>query len=358
MENAKRTPPTNRGVIKTMEHAELESLIDWCQVTVKQLSPEMIANDLLKIPFNLLRNDERGGIPGYRAMMCFDDIRILEGVANTENGYQILMSGKGCRNFEKFLEAHKETWYDFLQRVNDYDVNFTRIDLAIDDRKTYFTIPSLIEKARTGLLVSKLKIASEQGSFRLTDGSTRGQTLNLGSRESQFFITLYEKNYEQASKLGGLEEQVAEDWNRYELKFRQERANALVKELIKRREVFTVAMEVLNECVRFVEKPKDSEDDKASRYPLWEPWAEFMQDVGKLNLCMKPEAKNYLTMLAWIEKTVAPTLKILKIIDDIMETNVLGELIENAKFTEKHEQLLEACLYQVAAFETYGMKIA
>lgn len=359
------TPPTKRGVIRENEKNEplLTALIDWCQLTVKEISPDSIADDILCIPYNLMRNDLRGGVNGYKSLMCFDDIRVLESPdAKNEEGdyvkhYQILMSGSGCRNFEKFLEARSETWFEFFERCVSHEVNFTRIDLAIDDKKTYFTIQKLIKLAEKGLVVSRLKQFVKYGSFRIKGGEKKGQTINFGSRSSEFFMTLYEKNYEQAEKFGLSEDEMEEKWNRYELKFRQKRANSLVEELIKRREVFSIAMEVLNESIRFVKKPIDTKIKDVKKYPLWKPWAWFMVDVKKLNLCMQPESKNYFDKLHWIKKYVAPTLKILREVDNRRGTAELENIIENAELNKHHMQLLEDCLQQIDMYEQSGIML-
>jgi len=39
-----------------------------------------------------------------------------------------------------------------------YGVNFPRIDLAIDDRKTYFKIAKLARLAREGLIVTRMRV--------------------------------------------------------------------------------------------------------------------------------------------------------------------------------------------------------
>ncbi len=333
-------PLTNRGVTMTKEY--LTALIDWCQITVKDVTPVTIAEEILRIPYQLMNNDLRGGMKGYKALMCFDDIRIFEPSGeNEDNGYQILMTGQGCRNFEIFLNQSGETWFDFFERVLEYNVNFPRVDLAIDDRKTYFNILKLKMLAKKGLAVSKLRIGTGQDSFLLKNGDRKGDTINFGSRSSELFLTFYEKNYEQAEKLGLEEHEIEEKWNRYELKFRQKRAVNLVHELVKRREVFTIAMEVLNENIRFVKKPAGSTDKRKSRYPVWEPWAWFMQDVSKLNLCMKPQKKDYYDRLEWLRISCSPTLRVFYELDKIMETTVVWDLIRNAKLTDKHLQMIE-----------------
>ena len=45
-------PYTNRGVIRQKE--ELSALIDWCQVTIKEVPLEAVIEDVLRIPLELM----------------------------------------------------------------------------------------------------------------------------------------------------------------------------------------------------------------------------------------------------------------------------------------------------------------
>ena len=45
-------PYTNRGVIRQKE--ELSALIDWCQITIKEVPLEAVIEDVLKIPMELM----------------------------------------------------------------------------------------------------------------------------------------------------------------------------------------------------------------------------------------------------------------------------------------------------------------
>lgn len=165
------------------------------------------------------------------------------------------MSGSGCRNYENFLMMNKETWFDFLERVCRYPVNFPRIDLAIDDTKPYLSIPELIRLKNEGLISSQLRDTAENRSDRLKEDEieAQGKTLYLGSKHSDFRITFYEKGYEQAEKFG---KELNPDWNRYELRFRHKKAVRLVEELLKDRDVARIALSVLNEKVRFYRSRK------------------------------------------------------------------------------------------------------
>ena len=85
---------------------------------------------------------------------------------------------------------NKETWFDFLERVCRYPVNFPRIDLAIDDTKPYLSIPELIRLKNEGLISSQLRDTAENRSDRLKEDEieAQGKTLYLGSKHSDFRI--------------------------------------------------------------------------------------------------------------------------------------------------------------------------
>ncbi|MGY5190472.1 UNVERIFIED_CONTAM: replication initiation factor domain-containing protein, partial [Bacillus amyloliquefaciens DSM 7 = ATCC 23350] len=81
-------------------------------------------------------------------------------------------SGQGCRQFESFLDCRKKTWFDFFQDCIQHGGSFTRLDLAIDDKKTYFSIPELLKKAQKGECISRFRKFDFNGSFDLSDGVT------------------------------------------------------------------------------------------------------------------------------------------------------------------------------------------
>ena len=98
-----------------------------------------------------------------------------------------------------------------------------------------------------------MRDTAENRSDRLKEDEieAQGKTLYLGSKHSDFRITFYEKGYEQAEKFG---KELNPDWNRYELRFRHKKAVRLVEELLKDRDVARIALSVLNEKVRFLQK--------------------------------------------------------------------------------------------------------
>lgn len=331
---------TNRRV--TRQKNSLTALIDWCQITVKDVDLFTVITDILKIPLSLMELQNKGkGIAGHELVAGFDNIKILKPTGKMQyNGFQILMSGSGCRNYENFLVINKETWFDFFARVCQYHVNFPRIDLAIDDHKPYLNIPELIRLTKQGLISSQLRNYSENASGELSESIHvhKGNTLYLGSSNSDFRIVFYEKGYEQAEKFG---KELDPNWNRYELRFRQERANKVVQELIARRDVAEIAMSVLNGKIRFLEQPENKSTSRKRLYPTYPPWELFMQDIEKIKLTIQPQKKTLNSIWNWLESSVAPSLKLFSEIGELDNCDYIQVLIEQAKMNDTQIKIYE-----------------
>lgn len=331
---------TNRRV--TRQKNSLTALIDWCQITVKDVDLFTVITDILKIPLSLMELQNKGkGIAGHELVAGFDNIKILKPTGKMQyNGFQILMSGSGCRNYENFLVINKETWFDFFARVCQYHVNFPRIDLAIDDHKPYLNIPELIRLTKQGLISSQLRNYSENASGELSESIPvhKGNTLYLGSSNSDFRIVFYEKGYEQAEKFG---KELDPNWNRYELRFRQERANKVAQELIARRDVAEIAMSVLNGKIRFLEQPENKSTSRKRLYPTYPPWELFMQDIEKIKLTIQPQKKTLNSIWNWLESSVAPSLKLFSEIGELDNCDYIQVLIEQAKMNDTQIKIYE-----------------
>ena len=331
---------TNRWV--TRQNNSLTAFSDWCQITVKDVDLFTVITDILKIPLSLMELQNKGkGIAGHELVAGFDNIKSLKPTGKMQyNGFQILMSGSGCRNYENFLVINKETWFDFFARVCQYHVNFPRIDLAIDDHKPYLNIPELIRLTKQGLISSQLRNYSENASGELSESIPvhKGNTLYLGSSNSDFRIVFYEKGYEQVEKFG---KELDRNWNRYELRFRQERANKVAQELIARRDVAEIAMSVLNGKIRFLEQPENKSTSRKRLYPTYPPWKLFMQDIEKIKLTIQPQKKTLDSIWNWLESSVAPSLKLFSKIGELDNYDYIQALIEQAKMNDTQIKIFE-----------------
>ena len=91
---------------------------------------------------------------------------------------------------------------------------------------------------------------------------------------------------------------------------------------------------IINQYVRFV----DEEPDKRKNdWKLNDRWAWFIGDNRQsLKLTTKPEPYTLDRTLRWVQRQVAPTLKMLKKIDKGNGTDYMETIEKQAKLTEKH----------------------
>ena len=165
-----------------------------------------------------------------------------------------------------------------------------------------------------------------------------GRTLYLGSLKSDVYFCIYEKDYEQYVKLGTpLAE--ADIINRFEIRLRNERAYYAVRDLLTYYDAEQTAFSIINQYVRFV----DEEPDKRKNdWKLNDRWAWFIGDNRQsLKLTTKPEPYTLDRTLRWVQRQVAPTLKMLKKIDKGNGTDYMETIEQQAKLTEKHEMIIK-----------------
>jgi len=320
---------------------ELDAVIDWVQVTFKDLDHLEIMNYILGFDSELMQYEGRGRFR-YAGKWTFGGIEVLTPPADhIEMGHHIYMTGSACRSFEIYLKAQQRTWYDFFADCIKYGGNFTRLDISIDDRKTYLNIRELNKKIKNSECVSKFRnrVLMDSGT---TTGEDTGCTINLGSGESLCSIVFYEKNYEQSKKTG-LPVETYGDWNRYEIRVKQEMATNCAKELATRQNICFIGLEIINYYIRFVVK---SDTDKSrSRWQTWEPWAIFIAGMDKLKLSMRPAPRTLEQKKQWIANYVAPTLKMIQMADDNLGEDFIQNIINETTLKKNQKEIVEDYLF-------------
>lgn len=173
---------------------------------------------------------------------------------------------------------------------------------------------------------------------REDDREYMGRTLYLGSLKSDVYFCIYEKDYEQYVKLGTpLEE--ADIINRFEIRLRNERAYYAVRDLLTYYDAEQTAFSIINQYVRFVDEEADK---RKNDWKLNDRWAWFIGDNRQsLKLTTKPEPYTLDRTLRWVQRQVAPTLKMLKRIDKGNGTDYMKTIEQQAKLTEKHEMIIK-----------------
>ena len=85
-------------------------------------------------------------------------------------------------------------------------------------------------------------------------------------------------------------------------------------------------------------------DDSKPRsdWKLNEEWAWFIgNNRERLKLTTKPEPYSFQRTLNWLSHQVAPTLKVAIKLDEINQTQVVKDILDHAKLTDRHKQILK-----------------
>ncbi|ORI02837.1 replication initiation factor [Mammaliicoccus sciuri] len=321
-------PLTNRGVERTNENA-LEAVVDWVQVTFHSTSIFAVIEDIIGLPKELFKK-RQSGLYFYNRGYEFSNIKVFYSDNNESMGIHLQLSGQGCREFEYHLKQLKQSWQDFFKRCLKLKATFTRIDIAIDDFKTYLKVPLLIKKAEKAECISNFRAGSSINGFNLSDGRAKGATFYIGSKKSNLYCRFYEKNYEQAFKRNCDVEEFG-PWNRYEIQMRKTYAENVAEVLSETDNIAYLVKSILNNNIRFIIPPKDSDDTNRRRWPLYRPWSKFIKDADKVNLSMQPSLKSIEDNMEWLTKQVATTL------DTVLTAEAMAKsegLLEGSDFLE------------------------
>lgn len=202
-------------------------------------------------------------------------------------------------------------------------------------------IPQLAQKCKEEECISVFRSFKNYRSGELVHKDEKldmGNTLYIGSLKSEIYFCIYEKDYEQYVKQGiSLEETLVK--NRFEIRLKNERAALAIKELLKYRNPEKTAFGIINRYIRFVDKEIDK---RRSKWKINQQWAIFIGEHREaIRLTTEPEPYTFERTLNWLRHQVAPTLKVTTILDNILSTELLDEMIREAELTERHEKLIE-----------------
>ena len=321
--------------------APLFLLFDYVRIRFPTLDIQHIIKDVLKLNINYMLHEDFG-FYSYTEHYYLGDIFVFTS-ADEEKGVLLELKGKGCRQFESYLLAQERSWYDFLMDTLLEGGVMKRLDLAINNRAGILDIPDLTAKCNREECVSVFRSFKSYASGELIkkqeqDKAGMGHTLYIGSLKSEVYFCCYEKNYEQYAKLG-IPVSEALIKNRFEIRLKNERAYYAVRDLLTHYDAERTAFSIINRYIRFVDM---EEDKRREDWKLNDRWAWF---IGKgrepLKLTTQPEPYTLSRTLNWIARQVAPTLKMLKRIDAGNNTDYLKNIEQNAKLTEKHEQIIK-----------------
>ena len=314
-------------------------LIDYFRVRFPTTDALAVIRNVLQLNPDYMLYEDFGKY-GYESKYVIGDINIMCSMQE-HLGVLLELKGKGCRQMESYLLAQERSWFDFMLDCMTVGGVMKRLDLAINDRAGILDIPKLKAKYKAGECISCFRMQKDYSGTEKCGSDTpknTGETLYLGSTSSELYMCAYQKNYEQYVK-NGTEVEDTDIKNRFEIRMKNERAYYAVVDLLTYRDAERTAFSIINHYIRFV----DREDNKPkSKWKMSEEWKWFIGEHREpIRLTTKPEPYTLQRALHWLQRQVAPTIKMVQELDRENHTTILKDMIEQAELKYKHKHLLQ-----------------
>jgi len=239
---------------------------------------------------------------------------------NSDNWF-LNMSGQACRQFEISSSFDFITLFGILANV---DAVYTRLDIALDDFNNIFTVDQFRTAVYNKQCVTRLRDWGDHRRGKIATGLDEVHMNNfyLGSATSRYFLNVYDKKLERASKNI---EVVHDSWVRTEVRFKYEYADAFIVHLLQNDgEIGSHITAFLNKHIKFlkpsvVEKHLMKEPGYTNRSRLADDikyhaqwWRSFLNNTKTLILTKHKPEKTLHDSKQWVYKQVAITLAMLK----------------------------------------------
>lgn len=216
---------------------------------------------------------ETKGWYGYTKQLYYEGIHILY-AGSVDMGVCVEMSGKGCRNFEKYGSGDYYEIFSYIQS-NNPDVRVTRLDVAYDDFTGLLDFNRLIDDIEQENYLSRFR------EFKLErvlskDIKKRSLTLYCGSHSSEIMFRIYDKRAEQK-----MYDQL-DHWVRFEIQLRRDRADCFINLLLSGNDLSALYCGVIKNYLRIVVRSES--DSNLSRAQTAAYWSEFLGTVEAVSL--------------------------------------------------------------------------
>lgn len=185
--------------------------------------------------------------------------------------------------------------------------HMTRMDVALNDRAARVSIAQVKQAVDAGQAVTRSQKFQIIAGSSLRDGTSTGDTLYFGSRESQPMLRVYDKRLELEQK--GREE--AKDYGvRWELELKKDRAQACAKALLtlKPDDWREFLVGVLRSYVDFRETTREAEPWEKYRAPLLTWWELLTEGFRRCRLVVEKVQQTLDEVCQWLGQSIRAML--------------------------------------------------
>lgn len=258
------------------------------------------------------------GANGYKSMMKMHeyDIKVLYD-GKSDMGVHFDVTGSAISYFlERFMKSLEvETPFGEAYEVEDIEASFmrmlfetvlkhghfTRADIALDDfNAKFYTISDIVDMFDACRVVSKWKSWKHVYEKINSDNFLLGNTVYCGSRQSEIYLRIYDKQLEQSKG----NNKINIPWVRWELEFKGERVNEMANRFVAMDNLSDVFLGVLSNYFRII----DLDDSNRSRCSVSEKWLSFIGEIEKLTLYVSKPEHTIAEKEDWLYRSIAPTL--------------------------------------------------
>lgn len=317
----------------------LTLLFDYVRIRFPTTNVKGVIEKILRLKFDYMLHEDYA-FYSYQEQYVMGDIVVMLS-QDLDKGVLIELKGRGCRQFETFLLAQKRSWYDFFNDCLQVGGVMKRLDLAINDQVGLLDITELTKKCQKEECISLFRTFKSYRSGELLKAEEKdgmGNTLYIGSLKSEVYFCLYEKDYEQYLKLGIPLDQT-ETKNRFEIRLKNDRAYYAIADLLKGRSIESTTFSIITRYMRFADKV---EGKRRTNWPLNERWGRFIgRNRSEIQLTSDPKPYTIERTYNWLDRQIAPTWKMTTELDRIRGTNIMNDMLKNAKLSDRHRKILE-----------------
>ena len=270
---------------------------------------------------------------------------------NSSQTMTVVFTGQGST---ELAEKWDTNWLGIFSALKEYGgVNFTRIDLALDDYDETVKFADIEKKLNKGHYRSSRK------SYNIvktsdTEGRTLGETIYIGNARAQngsrgnVYARFYDKKaqYESKNELfptdvrNYWEKTGKETWQRYEISFSKKYALKIVDQFLagdKIDKIFKTSLRNLLEIL--TPRPKDKNKNRWYKTKWWE---KFLAYDETMDFSLAERDVMLGDLLEWLRVAVLPSLALLEQIGEERGFDIY-DLLKKAKkpaeFSKKQNRL-------------------